>query len=156
MNRFPALPASTIALFVVYTGRPGYIGRRNRFLGSINVYRYGLCWGQWGRRLEGWLNTAARLAGWRGVTQQVWFCTGCPDRSCPAAVNVHNNHPSWAKSRKEGMAWWYSSKPMPSLWLGILLYNIYYLFLVGWPSRPWHRNIIYSIRCHVVMQTDSW
>ncbi len=41
------------------------------------------------------------------------FHTGCPDRSCPAAswwnfklcyiVNVHN-HPSWAMSRKVGMA----------------------------------------------------
>jgi hypothetical protein len=54
---------------------------------------------QWGRRLEGWPNTAARLAGWRRVTRLVWFCTWwtgrtaclfpyrtcCPDRSCPAA-----------------------------------------------------------------------
>ncbi len=30
---------------------------------------------QWGRRLEGWSNTAARLAGWGRVTRQVWFCT---------------------------------------------------------------------------------
>ncbi len=29
-------------------------------------------------------------------------------------LNVHET-PSWAMSRKEGMAW-YSSKPMPSLW----------------------------------------
>jgi hypothetical protein len=31
---------------------------------------------QWGRRLEGWPNTAARLAGWRIVPpSRVWFCT---------------------------------------------------------------------------------
>ncbi len=51
------------------------------------------------------------------------YRTGRPDRSCPAGnwrissccyiINVHN-HPSWATSHKEGMA--YSSRPMPSLW----------------------------------------
>ncbi len=79
-----------------------------------------------------------RLAGWRRVTRQVWFCmwwTGhtawlfrtvqvaLPGAaqlrtvgisSCCYTVNVHN-HPSWATSRKEGMAW-YSIRPMPSLW----------------------------------------
>jgi len=81
---------------------------------------------------------AAHLGGWRG-DPHLWFCmwwtgrtacmpfsyrTGCPDMSCPAKcwwnfqqllhtmVNVHN-HPSWAASRKEGMAW-YSSRPLPS------------------------------------------
>ncbi len=34
--------------------------------------------------------------------------------SCCYIVNVHN-HPSWATSRKGGMAW-YSSRPKPSLW----------------------------------------
>jgi hypothetical protein len=86
-------------------------------------------------RLEGWPSTAARLAGWRRVTRQVWFCTcdggdslpfpyrtGCPNRGCSAASwwNFQlllyskctvNNQPSWATSRKEGMAW-YSSRPM--------------------------------------------
>ncbi len=58
----------------------------------------GTFFNQWGRRLDGWTNTVTRLAGWRRVTRQVWFCTrwtGCiqpafsipyrlPDRSCPA------------------------------------------------------------------------
>jgi hypothetical protein len=34
-NRFPAWRACR-------TGPPGYKGQRNRFLGSINVYKYGL------------------------------------------------------------------------------------------------------------------
>ncbi len=70
------------------------------------------------------------------------YRTGCPDGSCPAVcwwnfqpccyiVNVHN-HPSWAKSRKEGMAW-YSSRPMPSLCWGFLY--MYYFSLVGPPDR---------------------
>jgi hypothetical protein len=29
---------------------------------------------QWVRRLEGWPNTAARLADWRRETRHVWFC----------------------------------------------------------------------------------
>jgi hypothetical protein len=93
---------------------------------------------QWGRRLEGWSNTAARLAGWKRVTRPgviLWFCMRRMDRtaflfrtvlvavtgaaqlradgifSCCFIVNVHS-HPSWATSRKEGMAW-YSSIPMP-------------------------------------------
>jgi hypothetical protein len=87
-------------------------------------------------RLDGWSNMAARLAGWRRVTRQVWFCTGRTAclfltvpvsltgaarlradgvSSCCYIVNVHN-YTSWAASRKEGMAW-YSSRPMPSLWL---------------------------------------
>ncbi len=37
--------------------------------------RSGTSCSQWGRRLEGLANTAARLAGWRRVTQQVSFCT---------------------------------------------------------------------------------
>jgi hypothetical protein len=93
---------------------------------------------QWGRKLEGWSNTATRLAGRRRVTQQVSFCTwwtgrtACLFRTVPIAmtgaaqlradafssccyiINVHN-HPSWATPRKESMAW-YSSRPMPSLW----------------------------------------
>ncbi len=93
---------------------------------------------QWGWRLECWPNTAALLAGWRKETRQVWCCTWYSGRtnclfhtllpfkgaaqlradgisSCFYMVNV-NNHPSWATSRKEGMAW-YSSRPMmPSLW----------------------------------------
>ncbi len=92
---------------------------------------------QWGRRLESWPNTTARLASWRRVTRQVRFCkwwtgrTACLFRTVPVAltkaaqlrddeisscyflVNVHN-HPSWATSSKEGMAW-YSSRPMPYL-----------------------------------------
>ncbi len=101
------------------------------------LWHYKLC--QWGRRLEGWPNTAVRLAGWRRVALQVWCCmwwmgrTACLFHAVPVAltgaaqlltdwnssccyiVNVHN-HPSWATSRKEGMDW-HSSRPMPSLWL---------------------------------------
>ncbi len=92
---------------------------------------------QWGRRLEGWPNTVARLdGGWRRWYRQVctWWTvrTACLSRTVPITltkaaqlradgisiccyiVNVHN-HPSWATSHKEGTAW-YSSRPMPSLW----------------------------------------
>ncbi len=78
-------------------------------------------WKQWGRRLKGWPNTAAR----RRVTQQVWFCTWWTCRSaclfrtvpvdltgaaqlradwvssCCYKVNIHN-HPSWASYVKQG------------------------------------------------------
>ncbi len=91
-----------------------------------------LGWEQWGRRLEVWPNTAARLAGWRTVCQWPCRCDFVPPAfsipyrlpccelmEFPAAViyvvNVHI-HPSWAMSRKEGMAW-YSSRHMLSLWL---------------------------------------
>ncbi len=69
------------------------------------------------------------------VTQLVWICTWWTSRTVPVAlteaaqlradwissccfrVNVHN-HPSWATSRKECMAW-LSSRPLPSLWFQI-------------------------------------
>ncbi len=86
---------------------------------------------QWGRRLEGWPNTAARLAGWRRVTQQgviLYMKDGpcrlpgrphhLPRTGAVLLLNVHKT-PSWATSRKEGMAW-YSSKTMPSFWAGWL------------------------------------
>jgi|694.fasta_scaffold129625_3 hypothetical protein len=83
---------------------------------------------QWGRKLEGWLNTAARLADWRRVYQQVRFCTRWTGRtaclfltvpvsptgaaqlradgisSCCDTVNVHN-HPSRATWRQARKAW---------------------------------------------------
>jgi hypothetical protein len=104
----------------------------NRFLSSLGSVMSSICnhvptcSNQWGRRLEGWPNTAARLAGWRTVTRQVWFCTWWTGRtaclfrnvpvslpgaaqllaeetsSCCYIINVQNN-PSWAPSRKE--AW---------------------------------------------------
>jgi hypothetical protein len=37
-NRFPAWQAGTTTLSDVGTGPPGYIGWRNRFLGSLNVF----------------------------------------------------------------------------------------------------------------------
>ncbi len=75
----------------------------------------------WGQRLEGWSNTAARLAGWRSVTRQVWIClwwtglfctvpvvlkTAAHLRAdgiscCCYIVNVHN-HPSWARKAWPG------------------------------------------------------
>jgi hypothetical protein len=36
-------------------------------------------------------------------------------------LNVHKT-PSWATSRKEGIAWYSSSRPMPSVWLGLSLH----------------------------------
>ncbi len=72
---------------------------------------------QWGRRIEGWPNTANRLAGRRKVSRQVWFCmrwtgrTACLFRTVPVSltgaaqlwadgissccymINIHN-HPS--------------------------------------------------------------
>ncbi len=84
---------------------------------------------QWGRRLEGEPNTAARLAGWRWPSRCDFVCD---ERAIPPAffvlyrlpwqelpscepiccniINVHN-HPSWATSRKEGMAWYSSIDP---------------------------------------------
>jgi hypothetical protein len=97
-----------------------------------------------GRRLEDWPKMVAQLAGWRRVTQQLWFCTrtwwtgrtACLFRNVPVArtvaaqlradgissclyIVIVHNHPSWATSRKEGMTW-YSSRPMPSRWLNLL------------------------------------
>jgi hypothetical protein len=77
---------------------------------------------------EIWPNTAARLAGWRRlrrVTQQdVFFFTwltvhaACPDgpnhfpwSGADLLLNVHKKTPSWATSRKEGMAWYSSIDP---------------------------------------------
>ncbi len=61
------------------------------------------------------------------------YRTSCTDRSCSAAcwwnfqlmfycIVTEHNHPSWATSRKEGLAW-YSiySKPLPSLWVKVVL-----------------------------------
>ncbi len=42
MNRFSVWRAGMTTLFF-RTGPPGYIGWRNRFLFSLNVYKYGLC-----------------------------------------------------------------------------------------------------------------
>jgi hypothetical protein len=61
---------------------------------------------QWGRRLEGWSNTAARLAGWRRVPQRgvsLYVMDG-------PLLNVHKT-PSWATSFKEGIAWHSSIYP---------------------------------------------
>ncbi len=73
-------------------------------------------YGRWGRRLESWPNTAARLAGWKWVTQQaVIFYV--KDRSCrppwrttllapvwgwSTVLQNVNKTPSWATSRKAG------------------------------------------------------
>ncbi len=82
----------------------------------------------------GWSNTEARLAGSRILTRRMWFCTWltgrtvCLFRTVPVALtgaaklradgisscfyiaNVHN-HPSWAMSHKEDMAWYSSIDP---------------------------------------------
>jgi hypothetical protein len=44
---------------------------------------------QRGRRLDGWPNTSARLAGWRRVTRHVWFCTWKTDRSACLFCTVY-------------------------------------------------------------------
>jgi hypothetical protein len=77
-----------------------------------------LCHHQWGRRLESWPNTAARLAGRRRVTQPGVILnvmdgpcrlpaltdhTTCPGSGADLVRNVHKT-PSWAMSCKEGMA----------------------------------------------------
>ncbi len=77
---------------------------------------------QWGRRLVGSPNTAARLAGWRRATQhgedivrhgRSMPPTMADQTICPYLGLIKTS--SRATSRKEGMAW-YSSRPMPSLW----------------------------------------
>ncbi len=73
----------------------------------------------------GWLEDPALMDG--PYRLPFPYCTGWPDRSCPAAswwtfqLLLYNkytlqNHPSWAKPRKEGIDW-YSGCPMPFLWL---------------------------------------
>ncbi len=58
---------------------------------------------QWGRRLEGWPNTAARLAGWRRVTQKgvILYLVDGPNRlpwlsdyphPCPGLWLIHRVH----------------------------------------------------------------
>jgi hypothetical protein len=101
--------------------------------------------------------------GWRRVSRQVWFCTwwtgrtACLFRTVPVAltgaaqlradgissrcyiVNVHN-HPSWATSRKEGMAW-YSSRPICLFWLhGYAVHAAPLAHLVCWKTIR-QRNI---------------
>ncbi len=126
------IPRPRLPLCTLYVHIPNLLLPTN-FISNIKLPT------QWGRKLEGWPNTAAGLTGWRRVTRQgcdfvcdgravppaFLYRTGCPNRSCPQLradrisscyyiINVHN-HPSWATSRKEGMAW-YSSRPMPSLY----------------------------------------
>jgi hypothetical protein len=45
-HRFPAWRAGTTILFVEPARQATYIGWQNRFLGSLNVYKYGLCFNQ--------------------------------------------------------------------------------------------------------------
>ncbi len=107
------------------------VGRQKIQLKYRTPYRHIRCHhSQWGRRLEGWPNTAARLVGWRRVCYDSVcdgrFVTPVFSVLYPAASwwNCHlllysrnaHNHPSWATSCKEGMAC-HSSRPMPSLWL---------------------------------------
>ncbi len=94
---------------------------------------------QWGRRLEGWSNTAARLAGWGRATRQVWFCTwstgriSCLFRTVPAALtgaaqlrtarissccyveNVHNHFNVHNLSDMEGGRYSRNHQPPPIL-----------------------------------------
>ncbi len=86
---------------------------------------------------EGQRAGPTRRPAWRAGGEgpsRVWFCTwwtvhsACPDRPhhlplsrADLLLNVHET-PSWATTRKEGMAW-YSSRPMPSLWyLSLYIY----------------------------------
>ncbi len=147
----------------------------------FNTCCVGGCWDwtkdrcdQWGRRIEGWPNTVVRLTGWRRVTRQVWFYTWWTGRpsclfstvpvaligaaqlrvegisSCCYILNIHN-HPSWARSRKAGMAW-YSSRPMTSLWHPELLtirIHLIHVSTVGFISQSLTKGML--VRCYITI-----
>ncbi len=96
----------------MYSAQPCVIFSVESSLFVYNMASMKSCFLQWGRRLEDWSNTAARR--WlRRVTLQGSFCMNCPADwiySWCYKINVHN-HPSWAMSRKEDMAWYSSIDP---------------------------------------------
>ena len=63
-----------------------------RLLGSSLFGSLQLC-EQWGRRLEGWPNTADRLAGWRSVTQPAGCDFVRDGRSMPPALTDNTTCP---------------------------------------------------------------
>jgi hypothetical protein len=72
--------ASTITLFP-RTGLPGYIGWRNRFLGSLNVYKFGL-----------WFSSQEVLSGCMLLSEITGFCPGAvplQERSSLPIVTWH-------------------------------------------------------------------
>jgi hypothetical protein len=89
----------------------------NMFLGFFSLALRALsCHQQWGRRLESWPNTAARLAVGGEWPSNVLFCTwwmvhaAChdgphhlPRSGADILLNLHKT-PSWVTSRKEGLA----------------------------------------------------
>ncbi len=101
--------------------------------------------GQWGRRLEGWSNMAARLASWRRVAQQgvILYVMDGPCRLpsnhtiCPSLELIYywmystqNTVGSYVKQGRQGL---YSSRSMPSLCVDHKRLPQHYLWLSADP-----------------------
>ncbi len=72
--------------------------------GDLTPYLTYGCW--WGRGLEGWPNTAARLAGWRIVALTGAAQLRADGISSWCFIINLQSHPPWATSRKEGKVWY--------------------------------------------------
>ncbi len=102
----------------------------------------------WGRRLEGWPNTAARLAGWRSVTQQgvisyvmdgpcrlswslapvgVWSITKCTRNTVMSYVKQRSTY------TKVLVLWTHTE-----IWTPVLVYEI---FTLSYPYISSHSDI---------------
>ncbi len=104
------------------------VGRQKIQLKYRTPYRQIRCHRPWARRLESWPNTAARLAGWRKVTRQVWFSAPYRMVALTGAAQLASwwnfqlllyskcTKPSVMSYVTQGRHGWYSSRPMPSLW----------------------------------------
>jgi hypothetical protein len=71
--------------------------------------------------------------------------------SCCCIINV-NNHPSWATSGKEGMAW-YSSKPTSSIW-GWGSFNFRKVQYSCWSTWRWGGS--YCSCCPLLCVSPVW
>ncbi len=88
-------------------------------LGNYNLHE-GLY--QWGRRLEGWPNTAACLAYWRRVTRQVWFCTWWTGRTACLFHTVPVALTGAAQLRANAISsWCYELRHASKAWHGTLV-----------------------------------
>ncbi len=61
-NRFPACLAGTTTLYVVPARQAIMLAEsipRNQFLGSINVYKYGLCWLSTGDYMDDYIDSSS-------------------------------------------------------------------------------------------------
>ncbi len=81
------------------------------------------CPDQWGRPKARGLTQHGGPAGWLEESDpagcDLYVTHYLPRSGADLLINVHKS-PSWATSRKEGMAW-NSSRPMPSLWLALTI-----------------------------------